>query len=362
MKVLLLSKYPRKGASSRLRSLQYLPALAAAGVEVRVQSLFDEQYLSDLYRQGRRPGLRTLLLYLQRLCCLPTAFAYDLVWIEKELFPYCPALFERLLSRLGVRYVVDYDDAIFHNYDLAGNHLLRRLLGRKIDAVMAHAGCVIAGNQYLAERARQAGAARVEIIPTVVDHCRYHGSDRYHGIDKEGERQPVIGWIGSPSTQKYLLAIREPLHTACEQMNARLLLVGATPEVADQLPGIAVDTVAWSEDTEAACIARMDVGIMPLVDGPWEKGKCGYKLIQYMASGVPVVASAVGVNVEIVSSCDCGRLANTAEEWTAALLELLAGPGLRHRLGRAGRNIVASRYSLAAQAPVLAGILKSTAG
>lgn len=354
MKVLLLSKYPRTGASSRLRSLQYLPALAAAGVEVTVQSLFDEQYLNDLYREGRRPGLRTLLLYLKRLCQLPAVFAYDLVWIEKELFPYCPALFERLLSTLGVRYLVDYDDAIFHNYDLAGNGLLRGLLGRKIDAVMAHAGCVIAGNQYLAERARRAGAARVEIVPTVVDHRRYHGAD------KQGERQRVIGWVGSPSTQKYLVNIQDALHTACKRMNARLLLVGATPEVAGQLPGIAADIMPWSEDTEAASIARMDVGIMPLIDGPWERGKCGYKLIQYMASGVPVVASAVGVNVEIVSSCGCGRLVNSPEEWTAALLELLADPELRHRLGRAGRDSVASRYSLAAQAPVLAGILKSS--
>lgn len=356
MKVLLLSKYPRKGASSRLRSLQYLPALAAEGIEVTVRSLFDEPYLETLYTDGKRPRMRTLWLYLQRLCWLPAALRYDLVWIEKELFPYFPAVFERLLALLGVKYVVDYDDAIFHNYDLAGNGLLRQLLGQKIDTVMAHADSVIAGNQYLAHRARQAGALRVHIVPTVVDHTRYTGIHP----PVAGERQRVIGWIGSPSTQRYVVEIKDALQVVCNRLSARLLLVGATEDVVDELAGMPVEVVAWREETEAASIAQMDVGIMPLIDGPWERGKCGYKLIQYMASGVPVVASAVGVNVEIVSGCGCGRLARTEDEWQAALLELLSDPQVRHSLGQAGRETVAKRYSIHAQAPILAGILKST--
>lgn len=367
MKVLLLSKYPRQGASSRLRSLQYLPALAAAGIEVTVSSLFDDAYLQSLYGRGRRPRLRPLLLYLKRLLVLPGAFRYDLIWIEKELFPYAPAWFEQLLSAAGVRYVVDYDDAIFHHYDLAGSALLRKTLGHKIDTVMARAACVIAGNQYLAKRARHAGAARVEMIPTVVDHTRYPQTAPLATVPQAqivGQgmtgKQRVIGWIGSPSTQRYVVEIKAALQQVCERLNARLMLVGAADNVVTQLAGMPVEVIPWSEETEAHSIAQMDVGIMPLVDGPWERGKCGYKLIQYMASGVPVVASAVGVNIEIVSGSRCGRLVQSIDEWATALQELLVDPQLRHTLGRAGRDRVEKKYSLDAQAPLLAGILQST--
>lgn len=355
MRVLLLSKYPRMGASSRLRSLQYLPALADEGIEVTVSSLFGEEYLTELYSKGRRSKLRSLILYLKRLLVLLTVFRYDVLWIEKELFPYFPAFFERLLAFLGVRYVVDYDDAIFHNYDLSGSGLIRKVLGWKIDAVMAGASCVIAGNQYLAERARQAGAKRVEIIPTVVDH------NRYSQIPSTGDSQLVIGWIGSPSTQRYVVDIQDALRAVCDKTGARLMLVGATDAVVDQLSGIPVEVVPWSEESEAENIAQMDVGIMPLVDGPWEKGKCGYKLIQYMASGVPVVASPVGVNVEIVDGYGCGRMAESKDDWAESLLELLSGADVRNTLGRAGREAVVKRYSLQTQSPILADILKSAA-
>lgn len=355
MKALLLSKYPRMGASSRLRSLQYLPALAAAGIEVRVSSLFDSEYLTELYKTGRRSRARSLMLYLKRLFVLLTVSRYDVLWIEKEIFPYFPAFFERLLAFLGVRYVVDYDDAIFHNYDLSDSGLIRRLLSRKIDAVMARAACVIAGNQYLAERALQAGAKRVEIIPTVVDH------HRYFQVARSGDHQLVIGWIGSPSTQGYVVDIQEALRAICDKTGARVMLVGATGAVVDQLNGIPVEVLQWSEESEAECIAEMDVGIMPLVDGPWERGKCGYKLIQYMASGVPVVASPVGVNVEIVHGCGCGRLAESKDEWAASLLKFLSDTDVRNTFGLAGREAVVKSYSLQTQAPILADILKSAA-
>src|SRR5690554_3812328 len=130
MKVLLLSKYPRMGASSRLRSLQYLPALADEGIEVTVSSLFDENYLRELYEKGRKSKVRSLMLYLKRLFVLLTVFRYDVLWIEYEVFPYLPAFAEQLLRLLGKPYVVDYDDAVFHNYDRSGNGLIRVFLGK----------------------------------------------------------------------------------------------------------------------------------------------------------------------------------------------------------------------------------------
>lgn len=355
MKVLLLTKYPRMGASSRLRSLQYLPALADVGIEVTVSSLFDNKYLMQLYANGGRSRVRSLFLYLRRLFVLLSVFRYDVLWIEYEVFPYLPAFAERLLRFIGKPYVVDYDDAVFHNYDLSGNGLIRALLGKKADEVMRNAACVIAGNEYLASRARKAGARRIERIPTVVDRERYQVGER------DQTKKPIIGWIGSPSTQRYVADIRDALKKACDETEAGLLLVGATESVREQLPGIPVDVVRWTEEAEAALVAQMDVGIMPLEDGPWEKGKCGYKLIQYMACGVPVVASPVGVNVEIVNENRCGQLATSISEWAEALIGILSSRPQQSELGMAGRKAVEQKYSLQVQAPVLADTLRSVA-
>ena len=353
MKVLVLSKYPRMGASSRLRTLQYLPLLEQQGFEFTVQNLFDDAYLNHLYTKGSRSKSAAFGYYARRFFSLFSAMRYDLIWIEYEAFPYLPSFAERLLARMGKGCVVDYDDAVFHNYDLSSSRVIRTLLGKKIDVVMAKASCVIAGNHYLAERAKAAGAKCVRQVPTVVDKTRYLPRT------EPAAGKLVIGWIGSPSTQKYVTEISDALRLVCQQHQARLLLVGATPDIASQLPGIEVEVALWSEEQEAALIQKMDVGIMPLPDGPWEKGKCGYKLIQYMACGVPVVASPVGVNVDIVEGSQCGYLADTSEQWTASLNDLLASQPLRQQLGSAGRKAVEEKYSLQVQAPVLAELFKN---
>ena len=356
MKVLLLSKYSRLGASSRLRYLQYIPSLEKGGIEVVVQCLFDDDYLKCLYRSGKRPIFRSIYCYLKRLFTLLTVYKYDVIWIEKEVFPYFPATVERLLKVLGPPYVVDYDDAIFHSYDLSSNSLIRKVLGRKIDVVMRNARCVVAGNNYLASRAKAAGAEDVVVVPTVVDKNRYSSKMNENG-------QPlVIGWIGSPSTQKYVVAIRDTLLKVCEQFGARVMLMGATPEIVSELPGITLEVLPWSEDGEVDFIQNIDVGIMPLVDGPWEKGKCGYKLIQYMASGVPVVASPVGVNVEIVDGNRCGLLANSSAEWQLSLQTLLGNADQRMHYGVAGRVAVENRYTLHVQVLVLNEIFSRVVG
>lgn len=350
MRVLILAKYSQRGASSRLRSFQYVPFFQKLGFDVVVSSLFDDDYLVSLYGGGGRSIFSISKLYFKRFFVLFGLFRYDLIFLEKEVFPYFPDFAERIIRFLGKHYVVDYDDAIFHNYDLSKRLLIRKLLGGKIDSVMRHSSCVIAGNSYLASRAKAAGASCIELVPTVVDVTRY--------IPRSAlpSELLVIGWIGSPSTQKYVIGIREALAKACQAHGARLMLVGATPQVVAELPGLDVEVVPWSEDSEAELIRQMDVGIMPLSDGPWEKGKCGYKLIQYMACAVPVIASPVGVNVDIVTGSNSGLLANSQVEWESALLQLLASPEQRSKLGAAGRKEVESTYSLQAQVPVLSRI------
>lgn len=350
-RILLLSRYSRLGASSRIRSYQYLPYLKTNGFHVTVAPLLEDDYLEAIYTgRGKHFG-RIISAYFRRFRYLVSSRHYDLLWIEKELFPWLPAWAERLLARFGVPYVVDYDDAIFHRYDLNPNFLVRTFLGAKIDMVMAQAALVIVGNDYLAERAKKAGAKRVEIVPSAVDMDRYP-------LAAEANESSVftIGWIGTPLTAQCLEIVKTALAKICEEGKARVLLIGAG---SIELSGVPIEFREWSEDSEVKNIQCFDVGIMPLHDTPWERGKCGYKLIQYMACAKPVVASPVGVNKDIVQEGVNGFLASTTEEWVRALETLRDNPELRMQMGLAGRRFVEERYCVQVIAPRLAELLKS---
>lgn len=357
-RVLFLTKYARNGASSRYRTFQYLPWLERAGLHCEVAPLFDEAYLVHRYQSGRAHFGDILRAFLRRIFTLVTVGRYDLVVIEYELLPYFPAWPERFLGWLGVPYVVDYDDALFHQYDQHEKWWIRRLLGGKIARVMRGARLVTAGNAYLADYARQAGAPHVEIIPTVIDLERYPRTSPTRTRTRTPNDPVTIGWIGSPSTSNYLRAIAPALAEACAAGKAQVRLIGSGPI---ELPGVSVEVLPWSEATEVGMLQRFDVGIMPLPDEPWARGKCGFKLIQYMACGLPVVASPVGVNTEIVEHRMNGFLADTKDEWVAALRTLLLDAELRQGMGQAGRKKVEERYSLQVTGPRLAELVKSVA-
>ncbi|MNX97741.1 D-inositol-3-phosphate glycosyltransferase [compost metagenome] len=273
--------------------------------------------------------------YLKRVNELATAQDFDLVWIEKELFPNLPAWFEERLKTRGIPYVVDYDDAVFHNYDLS--HIpWKRLLADKIDRVMRHSHAVIAGNRYLAERAQRAGARRVEIVPTVID------LERYTVAAPQSPEVITVGWMGSPSTVKYLDAIAPTLASVAADLPFRLRVIGARFEA----PGLEIECRPWREESEIREIQELAVGIMPLLDSPWERGKCGYKLIQYMACGIPVIASPVGVNQQIVAHERNGYLASSREEWAQAFRAMGSNESLRRFMGQQGRSDVEKQYCL----------------
>lgn len=350
MKLLLLSRYSRLGASSRLRMLQFLPALIAAGFEVEVAPFFDDAYLQRLYA-GDRARMATGGYFMGRMRRLLSREKPDLVWIEKEVFPWLPWPLEHAILPHNVPFVSDYDDALFHRYDLHKRSVVRSLLGRKIDGVMGASNLVMAGNQYLADRAKAAGAQQVVVVPTVVDVDAY-STDRCPPDD--GRLR--IGWIGSPSTwADYGVPLLPLLGSVAESHGAIIRAVGAgVTAVPDQI----LEILPWSEDTEVSLIQSMDIGIMPLDDSPWSRGKCGYKLIQYMACGVPVVASPVGVNCEIIEHGVNGFLAETEADWFTALDTLLDDPDLRRRMGAAGRQKVETDYSLNVWTPIVVSKLR----
>lgn len=352
MRVLLLTRYGRLGASSRLRAYQYLPYLESQGFHVTQAPLLGDYYQEDLNRGHPRRWGKIAAAYILRLLWLARSLAFDLVWIEYELFPWFPAFAEPLLASARIPFVVDYDDAVYHRYNLHPNALVRALLGKKIDVVMRHASTVTVGNDYLAERARAVGAQCVEYLPTVVD------LERYPPARPQRTSVFTVGWVGSPSTVKYLSLIAPALATFCREGNARLVIVGAQEAALD---GVPVEYRPWSEATEVQDILDFDVGIMPLPDDPWERGKCGYKLIQYMACSRPVIASPVGVNHQIVNDGVNGFLATTIEDWRSALDTLRRAPELGTQLGVAGRQTVETRYNMGITAPRLANILQRAA-
>lgn len=278
-----------------------------------------------------------------------TERAAPLVWIEYEALPWLPYAFERLLLSGSRPYVLDYDDAIFHRYDQHSSGIVRTMLGRKIDRLMRGALCVIAGNDYLAERARAAGARRVEVLPTVIDLARYRQRTSF---DAGGPL--VVGWIGSPSTTPYLRSVEPALAALARARPVRLVNIGGTPWHSATLD---VEHRTWSEASEVDDMLRFDVGVMPLDDTPWSRGKCGYKLIQFMGCALPTVASPVGANAQIVVHGTTGFHATSEREWIAALEALAADPSLRRAMGAAGHERVRERYSLGAVAPRLVALM-----
>ena len=351
MRLLMLPRYGPLGASSRVRMYQYVPALEAAGFSVQVSPLFDDSYVSALYERRRAWG--TIAKgYLRRVSGLLGSHSQDVVWIEKELLPWVAERVEGL-ARPRTAVAVDYDDAVFHRYDEHASGFVRRVLGGKIDAVMRGADLVTAGNAYLADRATAAGAPWVERLPTVIDLQRYTVR-----TPSDGGGPVVIGWIGSPATAEYLKIVTPALQQLARTRSIRCVAVGARE---DQVQGTPFEVVPWSEPSEAEQVAAFDIGVMPLPDESWERGKCGYKLIQYMACGVPVVASPVGVNTEIVTPGVNGELAGSSEQWLTALTGLVDHPTLRARQGNEGRRRVEEWYSLQAQAPRLVAMLREAA-
>jgi glycosyltransferase involved in cell wall biosynthesis len=352
VRVLLLARYGRMGSSSRVRSYQFVPYLASRGVEVTAAPLLSDDYLRDLYSGRPVNWLSVGAAYARRLGTLLACRRFDLAWVEKELFPWAPAWGEALLSRL-LPWVADYDDAVFHNYDRHPNRAVSRVLRGKIDAVMRRAALVIAGNEYLADRAKAAGAWRVEILPSVID------LSRYPSVPPPGNGTFTIGWIGSPTTAKYLCLVERALKEVCRRGRGRVVLVGAGK---NPLQGVPAEVHPWTEETEVVEISRFDAGIMPLPDNPWERGKCGFKLIQYMGCWRPAVGSPVGINREIIDDGVNGLHALKECEWVRALDRLMNDRALRESLGGAGRGTVESRYCLQAVAPRLCDLLLSAGG
>jgi len=354
LKITALTRYDRRGASSRLRFLQYFPELQRHGFVLQHEFLFPDVYVESLQFEGASRAVASRAL-LKRAFSLRKARHCDAIWIEKDALPWLPAFLECKLLPQDVPLAVDYDDAVFHQYEDHSSSFIRFFLKSKHQALIRRADLVIAGNQYIADYAWRVGARRVEVLPTVVDLERYQLSSGQSSLS--GSTPPIVGWIGQRSTASFLRTLAPVFEHLGKSGSMSFRAIGVDA-ASLYLP---MSSEEWSESTEVASIQKLDIGIMPLDESPFARGKCGYKLIQYMACGLPVVASPVGVNNTLVEHGVNGFLANSLAEWGWALQALAKDPALRYRMGQAGRAKVEREYCLKTSAPLLTGWLTEVA-
>lgn len=351
MRVLWLSLGGHAEACSRTRVFALQPRLRSASVRGQVIRFASGRHpamlgSAPLGRAERAAEVLNTLRKTLRLARLAPAF--DLVVVQRVLLP--PAL-QALVRARSRALLFDFDDAIYLSPDGTGSGRA----AERFDHMVARCDAVVAASPELARRAAPL-ARRLYRIPTPVDTDRYAPAER-----PEADRaEVVVGWIGSPSTGPYLEMLRPVVERlVAERPALRFHVVGAVGALAG-VPGVC--HLPWRYADEVAALRRFDVGVMPLPDDPWARGKAGYKLLQYMAVGVPGVASPVGVNAELVRDGVNGFLARTPDEWTATLGRLLDNAALRRRLGAAGRELAVRHYSLGALAPAFLAALRETAG
>jgi glycosyltransferase involved in cell wall biosynthesis len=356
IRVLALSPIPEEGAGCRFRIAQFMPYLNANGFEVTLSSLFTPDFFRLVYRQGHhaRKAAGFAGLALRRLQSLRAASAYDLLLLYREIFPIGPAVVERLLALPGRPPIVfDFDDAIFLPSVSDANRLIAALkFPAKVASIVRLSDHVLAGNDYLAAYARRHNE-NVTVLPTCVDTSRFVP----RRTPAAGGQPPVVGWIGSPTTGTYIRGLARILRRVHEQHPFTLRVSGTAEPLA--IDGVSCDNVPWALDREVELFNTCDVGVYPLEDDEWAKGKCGFKAIEFMACGVPVVASAVGVNRELIQDGVNGFLASTDDEWVEKLGRLLSDASLRARFAAAGRRTIEAGYSLQVMAPRLAATLRT---
>ena len=345
--VLFVVPHPIEGPSTRFRIHQYLPALDAAGIRHTVRPFLSSRLAPVAYRQGALASKVAVTGWgtLQRFVDVLKATRYDLVYVLREAFPIGPPFFERLFEAASGRIAFDFDDAIYHRYMNHDNPLDRFRDWDRPAKVIARARRTVVGSEILAEYAlaHAPAAERVVVIPTVVDTGVFKPAPR------AADGAIVVGWIGTPRNTTYIRNIWPALaRVARADRRVRYVLVGAEPFDTGDVP---VEFRRWTLAGEVADIQGFDVGIMPLPDDEQTRGKCGFKLIEYMACGLPAVASPVGANNRVLLDGSTGILAEGDEAWADALLRLAGDPALRAEMGESGRRRAEEAYSLGAMAP-----------
>ena len=346
MNLVYFSKTSLIGPSSRYRIYQYVPYLREAGIDVTICPLLKEGWFRILdirwaLLRVAAKSVYALVRFFVRLWDLMKVGRYDIYCFEHQVFPYLPVFLEKIAKRINPHMLLEFDDAIF----------LTPLHKRKIPRLITMSRHVIVGNAYLRDYAMKFNS-HVTVIPTVVDTERYHTKRDYRAQGKVN-----IGWIGLAYNLPYVRRLEGTFQKLKAEVGDFLFTMICSKGI--KMDGVQTVFRRWNYDDEAKDIETFDIGIMPLPNDEWAKGKCGLKVLQYMACGVPVVASPVGVNQDIIKDGETGFLAATENDWLQKLTLLARDEELRRKLGRKGRDTVEDRYSLKQWGPKVASLYKS---
>lgn len=334
-----------RSPGQRYRCEQYIPYLEKAGFEcVYSPILINETEDKNFYSAGKYFSKLLLLLrgILRRTRDVLRAKNFDIIFIYREAFMTGTVLFEKLIHRAGDKIIFDFDDAIW-NHDISEANKKLSFLKRpeKTEEIIALADLVFAGNNYLAEYSRKFNN-HVAVVPSTIN------LEQYKIQEKKNSGEVVIGWSGSYTTIEHFKPIIPVLKKLKEKYSQRILfrVFGAHHFQNDEL---GIDGIEWTPENEVEEISKFDIGIMPLPDTEWTRGKCGMKGLQYMALEVATVMSAVGVNTEIIQDGVNGFLVKNDDEWFEKLSRLIESAALREQLGKAGRKTIEEKYSCQSQ-------------
>jgi glycosyltransferase involved in cell wall biosynthesis len=345
MRFLFLAVHaPNRAPGQRFRFEQYLDSLRARGIECDYSWALDGKDAQLLYSAGNvaRKALLTLRLLAKRWLETLSLHRYDLVFVQREAMFLGGPVLELGAKRHHAKLVFDFDDAIWLADTSSFNQRFRFLKSpSKIPRILKAADLVLAGNSYLAEYARPFNP-HVQIVPTTIDTDSYTPRAR-----PRDDGRVCVGWSGSFSTIRdfrlSLPTLRRLRARFGDQVQFKVIGDGSFRDDALGIVG-----QPWKADTEVADLHEIDIGMMPLPDNDWSRGKCGLKGLQYMALGIPTLMSPVGVNAEIIDPGKNGFLPRTDEEWEQALARLIEAPALRAEIGAAGRRRVVEHYSVRA--------------
>ena len=339
-----MAPYPKGEApSQRFRFEQYLDRLENEGYTIDFYSFLSEKAWKTLYQPGNIVGkfFQVMISFLRRWRLLFKMRKADYVFVHREMAHIGPPIFEWISAKLiGVKYIYDFDDAIWlPNYSDANARFQRLKAYWKVKYCMKWAHKVTAGNDYLADFARKYND-NVQVIPTTID------LENHHNLESDQERAPlVIGWTGTHTTMRYLSVVIPVLQKLEQEYDFEFHVIS------NEKPDFELKSlrfIPWTKETEIEDLARIQIGVMPLVEDQWSAGKCGFKALQYMALGIPTLLSPVGVNNSIVSDDQNGIFCDQTGDWEKNLRRLVEDKALRKSIGNAGRQRVLQHYSVSA--------------
>jgi glycosyltransferase involved in cell wall biosynthesis len=349
MKILFLAPYPLgESPSQRFRFEQYFEILIQTGHSFDHQSFLDSGGWKLFFQKGR-PVMKFFFLvkgFLKRVSILFKLSSYSIIFIHREAAPIGPPIIEWMIAKLFRKKIIyDFDDAIWLTDRKNESIILKTLKWRsKVQSICRWSYKVSCGNEYLCAYARQFNN-QVFYNPTTIDTENLHNPTLYK-INRENKI--VVGWTGSHSTLKYLNDL-EPVLQTLEQKYPQMQ-INIISDVAPKLNLRSLHFKPWSLVTELHNLAQFDIGIMPLPDDEWSKGKCGFKALQYMALQIPTVVSPVGVNNQIVRHSENGFLCSKTGEWESCISILVENKTLRDSMGVSGRKNVVDHYSVSSNA------------